>query len=79
LHRNFARHVSADAHQTCLTHSVGDVTFALENSEDLLPMRLIVWLQKAFGLARDIEGRAVLAARRIAQLMPDQGGRACVI
>lgn len=69
--RDVARQGRADAHKTCLAHPAGDATFALENSEDLLPMQLMMWLQKAFGVARDIDGHAVLAARRIAQLMPD--------
>jgi transposase len=57
--RYVAQQGHADAHQTCLAHLARDVTLALENSEDLLPMRLKMWLQKAFGLARDIEGLAV--------------------
>ena len=45
----------ADAHQTCLAHLARDVAYATLAGEDVLPMRLRMWLHKAFGLARDIE------------------------
>ena len=53
----------AQAHQTCLAHLARDVAYAALAGEDALPMRLKLWLHKAFGLARDIE---TLAASTIA-------------
>ena len=43
-----------------------DVADAIEAGDDVLPMRLKLWLHRAFGLARDLETLAVstLAARR---------------
>ena len=64
--RYVAQQGHADAHQTCLAHLARDVAYAIEAGEDVLPMRLKLWLHKAFGLARDLETLAVstLAARR---------------
>ena len=61
--RYVAQQGHADAHQTCLAHLARDVAYANEGGEDALPMRLKLWLHKAFGLARDIE---TLAASTIA-------------
>ena len=61
--RYVAQQGHADAHQTCLAHLARDVAYAIEAGEDVLPMRLKLWLHKAFGLARDIE---TLAASTIA-------------
>jgi transposase len=61
--RYVAQQGHADAHQTCLAHLARDVAYAIEGGEDALPMRLKLWLHKAFGLARDIE---TLAASTIA-------------
>jgi transposase len=61
--RYVAQQGHADAHQTCLAHLARDVAYAIEGGEDVLPMRLKLWLHKAFGLARDIE---TLAASTIA-------------
>jgi len=46
-------------HQTCLAHLARDVTFALETSDDMVPLRLKLWLDKVFALARNITGFAV--------------------
>ena len=46
-------------HQTCLAHLARDVAYALETSEDMVPLRLKLWLDKVFALARDITGFAV--------------------
>ena len=64
--RYVAQQGHADAHQTCLAHLARDVAYAIEAGDDVLPMRLKLWLHKAFGLARDIETLAVstLASRR---------------
>jgi transposase len=61
--RYVAQQGHADAHQTCLAHLARDVAYAIEGGDDLLPMRLKLWLHKAFGLAGDIE---TLAASTIA-------------
>jgi transposase len=53
--RYVAQQGHADAHQTCLAHLARDVAYAIEGGEDVLPMRLKLWLHKVFGLARDIE------------------------
>ena len=45
-------------HQTCLAHLARDVAFALEASDDMVPLRLKLWLDKAFALARNITGFA---------------------
>lgn len=45
-------------HQTCLAHLARDVAFALEASDDMVPLRLKLWLDKVFALARDITGFA---------------------
>jgi transposase len=64
--RYVAQQGHADAHQTCLAHLARDVAYAIEGGEDILPMRLKLWLHKSFGLARDIETLApsTVAARR---------------
>ena len=64
--RYVAQQGHADAHQTCLAHLARDVAYAIEAGDDVLPMRLKLWLHKAFGLARDIETLAAstIAARR---------------
>ena len=64
--RYAAQQGHADAHQACLAHLARDVAYALQNSEDFLPMRLKLWLNKAFGLAQDVNRLApsTIAARR---------------
>lgn len=56
----------ADAQQTCLAHLARDVAFADDAGEDILPMRLRLWLQDVFALAARIEtlAPATIAARR---------------
>ncbi len=41
-------------HQTCLAHLARDVAYALEISDDMVPLRLKLWLDKVFALARNI-------------------------
>jgi transposase len=64
--RYVAQQGHAAAHQTCLAHLARDVAYAIEGGEDVPPMRLKLWLHKAFGLARDIETLAAstIAAKR---------------
>lgn len=45
-------------HQTCLAHLARDIAYALEASDDMVPLRLKMWLDKVFALARDITGFA---------------------
>lgn len=53
-------------HQTCLAHLARDVAFGLEASDDDLPFRLKLWLDKVFACARNIESfaKSTLAARK---------------
>jgi transposase len=44
--------------QTCLAHLARDVAYGLEASDDDLPFRLKLWLDKLFALARNIENYA---------------------
>jgi transposase len=64
--RYAAQQGHADAQQACLAPLARDVAYALDASEDFLPMRLKLWLQMAFRLARDIRHLApsTIAARR---------------
>ncbi len=52
--------------QTCLAHLARDVAYALEASEDPLPLRLKLWLDAAFALADAIPHLAAstVAAKR---------------
>ena len=61
--RYAAQQGHASAHQTCLAHLARDVAYADEASEDILPSRLRLWLQRAFALA---DGIGTLAASSIA-------------
>jgi transposase len=45
-------------HQTCLAHLARDIAYALETSDDMVPFRLKLWLDKVFTLARNITGFA---------------------
>lgn len=45
-------------HQTCLAHLARDVAYALETSDDMVPLRLKLWLDRVFALARNITGFA---------------------
>ena len=64
--RYVAQQGHADAHQTCLAHLARDVAYAIEASDDDLPSRLELWLDRAFALARDAESLAAstVAAKR---------------
>jgi transposase len=64
--RYVAQQGHADAQQACLAHLARDVAYAIDNGDDFLPMRLKLWLQKAFGLAKDISRLApsTIVARR---------------
>ena len=62
--RYTAQQGHADAHQTCLAHLARDVAYADEASEDVLPSRLKLWLQRAFALA---DGVGTLAASTLAR------------
>jgi transposase len=64
--RYVAQQGHADAQQACLAHLARDVAYAIENGDDFLPMRLKLWLEKAFGLAKGIRHLApsTIAARR---------------
>ena len=61
--RYAAQQGHADAHQTCLAHLARDVAYAEEASQDVLPSRLRLWLQRAFALS---DGIGTLAASTIA-------------
>ncbi len=41
-------------HQTCLAHLARDIAYAVEVSDDMVPFRLKLWLDKVFTLARTI-------------------------
>ena len=43
-----------DHHQTCLAHLARDIAYAVEVSDDMVPLRLKLWLDKVFTLARNI-------------------------
>ena len=64
--RYSAQQGHADAQQACLAHLARDVAYAIDNGDDFLPMRFKLWLQKAFGLAKDLRQLAptTIAARR---------------
>jgi transposase len=41
-------------HQTCLAHLARDIAYAVEASDDMLPVRLKWWLDEVFRLARTV-------------------------
>ncbi len=45
-------------HQTCLAHLARDIAYAVETSDDMVPLRLKWWLDEVFRLARNITGFA---------------------
>ena len=49
--------------QTCLAHLDREARFAEDNSDDLAPVRLRLWFNRAFALARDIETIAASTLR----------------
>jgi transposase len=44
--------------QTCLAHLARDIAYAVEASDDMTPMRLKLWLDKVFVLARSLSSFA---------------------
>jgi transposase len=54
------------AHQTCLAHLARDVAYAVEVSEDPVPLRLQLWLNAVFALSGQVTTLAAstLAAKR---------------
>jgi transposase len=64
--RYSAQQGHAAAQQTCLAHLARDVAYALEVSEDPVPLRLKLWLHSAFELADDVTRLAAstLATKR---------------
>jgi transposase len=62
--RYSAQQNHAERHQTCLAHLARDTAFAFEHGSDDLPFRFKLWLAKAFDLARNITGFAVLTLGR---------------
>lgn len=46
-------------HQTCLAHLARDIAYAVQTSDHMLPMRLKLWLDKVFALARTLASFAV--------------------
>ncbi|MCP4489311.1 MAG: IS66 family transposase [Gammaproteobacteria bacterium] len=45
-------------HQTCLAHLARDIAYAVEASDDMVPLRLKLWLDKVFVLARSLSSFA---------------------
>lgn len=45
-------------HQTCLAHLARDIAYAVEASDDMVPFRLKLWLDKVFALSRSITSLA---------------------
>jgi transposase len=41
-------------HQTCLAHLARDIAYAVEASDNMVPLRLKLWLDKVFALARTL-------------------------
>ena len=52
--RYSAQQEHADRQQTCLAHLTRDVAYALDAGDDALALRLKLWLDGAFALARTI-------------------------
>ena len=64
--RYTAQQGHADEHQTCLAHLARDVAYAVEASDDPVPWRLQLWLQRVFALAGRVTdlAAATLSAKR---------------
>ena len=56
--RYAAQQGHADRQQTCLAHLARDVAYALEAGDDPLALRLKLWLDAAFALARSVTALA---------------------
>lgn len=69
-------------HQTCLAHLARDVAYGLEASEDDLPFRLKLWLDRVFALAREVMTFAASTLktkkRELEQTLADILQSACV-
>lgn len=50
-------------HQTCLAHLARDIAYAVEASDDMVPLRLKLWLDRVFQLARTLSGFAASTVR----------------
>ncbi|QRE78280.1 IS66 family transposase [Methylobacterium aquaticum] len=64
--RYTAQQGHGERHQTCLAHLARDVTYAVEVSDDPVPLRLQLWLGSVFSLAERVSDLAAstLAAKR---------------
>ena len=64
--RYAAQQGHATAQQTCLAHLARDVAYAVEASDDPVPLRLKLWLHSAFALADSVSHLAAstVAAKR---------------
>ena len=51
-------------HQTCLAHLARDVAYGVEASQDRLPFRLKLWLDRVFALAREVTTYAASTLKR---------------
>ena len=51
-------------HQTCLAHLARDVAYGVDASEDGLPFRLKLWLDRVFALAREVTTYAASTLER---------------
>jgi transposase len=57
--QNHGRH-----HQTCLAHLARDVAYGVDASEDGLPFRLKLWLDRVFALAQEVTTSAASTLER---------------
>lgn len=64
--RYSAQQGHGQSHQTCLAHLARDAAYAVEASDDFLPVRLKLWLGQAFALSHQITDAAAstIAAKR---------------
>jgi len=62
--RYSAQQGHGERQQTCLAHLARDVAYALEAGDDLLALRLKLWLDKVFVLARSLTGLAASTLAR---------------
>ena len=64
--RYTAQQGHGERHQTCLAHLARDVAYAVEVSDDPVPLRLQLWLGSVFSLAERVSdlAAATLAAKR---------------
>ena len=51
-------------HQTCLAHLARDVAYGVDASQDRLPFRLKLWLDRVFALAREVTTYAASTLER---------------